>query len=247
MSLCPSRIKRRLRFSYRGEQLEMKKRQLVTIKGTKNGLGLHLYDNCSYEDLLKELQYKLNESSSLHNENRDIKVKVELGNRYVTDEQKETIIHLIQEKQNLTVQAINSNLVTKKEAENWLKQNELKSITSIVRSGQVLEVPGDLLLIGDVNPGGKVIAGGNIYIMGQLKGIAHAGYNGKDDAVIAASVMKPTQIRISRFIERELGNTSSEKTREMECAYVNDSVIKIDRLQVLPHLRPNLLKLEGGY
>ncbi|MGV3240553.1 septum site-determining protein MinC, partial [Streptococcus hyovaginalis] len=134
---------------------------------------------------------------------------------------------------------MNSNLVTKKEAENWLKQNELKSITSIVRSGQVLEVPGDLLLIGDVNPGGKVIAGGNIYIMGQLKGIAHAGYNGKDDAVIAASVMKPTQIRISRFIERELGNTSSEKTREMECAYVNDSVIKIDRLQVLPHLRPN--------
>lgn len=246
MSIGPCRIQRRLRFSYRGEQLEMKKRQLVTIKGTKHGLGLHLYDNCSYEDLLKELQYKLNESSSLHNENRDIKVTVELGNRYVTDEQKETIVHLIQEKQNLTVQSINSNLVTKKEAENWLKQSELKSITSIVRSGQILEVPGDLLLIGDVNPGGKVIAGGNIYIMGQLKGIAHAGYNGKDDAVIAASVMKPTQIRISSFIER-VENTSSEKTREMECAYVNDSVIKIDRLQVLPHLRPNLLKLEGGY
>ena len=225
----------------------MKKRQLVTIKGTKNGLSLHLYDNCSYEDLLRELLFKLNESSTLHNENRDIKVTVELGNRYVTDEQKEEIVHVIQEKQNLAVQSINSNLVTKKEAENWLRNNEVKSITSIVRSGQILEVPGDLLLIGDVNPGGKVIAGGNIYIMGQLKGIAHAGYNGNDEAVIAASIMKPTQIRINNYIEREITDTSSEARREMECAYVKENEIKIDRLQVLPHLRTNLVKLEGGY
>ena len=49
-------------------------------------------------------------------------------------------------------------------------------MTRVISSGQVFEVPGDLLLIGDVNPDGTVRAGGNIYIMGQLKGIAHAGY-----------------------------------------------------------------------
>lgn len=232
--------------SNRGEQLEMKKRQLVTIKGTKNGLSLHLNDYCSYDELLREIQVKLNESSTLHNEKKDIKVTVELGNRYVTEAQKEEIKLLIHEKQNLFVQDINSNLVTKKEAENWLKKNEVKSITSIVRSGQILEVPGDLLLIGDVNPGGKVIAGGNIYIMGQLKGIAHAGYNGDEKAIVAASIMKPTQIRISQYIDRDLVDRPTKAVREMECAYVNDQAIKIDRLQVLPHLRPNLVNMGGG-
>ena len=43
-----------------------------------------------------------------------------------------------------------------------------------------IKVPGDLLLIGDVNPGGTVMAGGNIFIMGSLKGIAHAGCYGND-------------------------------------------------------------------
>jgi len=232
--------------SNRGEQLEMKKRQLVTIKGTKNGLSLHLNDICSYEELLRDIQLKLNESSTLHNEKRDIKVTVELGNRYVTEEQKEEIKQLIEEKQNLTVQLINSNLVTKKEAENWLEKTEVKSITSIVRSGQILQVPGDLLLIGDVNPGGKVIAGGNIYIMGQLKGIAHAGYDGDDRAVVAASIMKPTQLRISKYIDRDVKENPSKTSSQMECAYVKGEAIKIDRLQVLPHLRPNIANLGGG-
>ena len=45
------------------------------------------------------------------------------------------------------------------------------TVARIIRSGQVLQVAGDLLLIGDVNPGGTVIAGGNIFIMGALKGL----------------------------------------------------------------------------
>lgn len=53
----------------------------------------------------------------------------------------------------------------------------------------MLHVKGNLLLIGDVNPGGTVIAGGNIFVIGALRGIAHAGYYGDAEAVIAASVM----------------------------------------------------------
>jgi septum site-determining protein MinC len=225
----------------------MKKRQLVTIKGTKNGLGLHLYDNCSYEDLLRELELKLIESSKVHENSPDIHVNVELGNRYVTDRQKEEIVNLIQLRRNLSVHSINSNILTKKEAEKRISESEVITVSSIVRSGQIVEVPGDLLLIGDVNPGGTVIAGGNIFIMGNLKGIAHAGYNGNEDAVVAASVMRPTQLRISSLINRSPDYYPEKEKREMECAYVKDSVIMIDRLQVLTQLRPNLTKLEGGH
>ncbi|WP_445490134.1 septum site-determining protein MinC [Niallia sp. 03133] len=224
----------------------MKKKHLVTIKGTKNGLSLHLNDNCSFEELKQELASKLSESSGMHGDRTDITVNVELGYRYLTADQQEEITSLIQSKKNLSVHSINSMIVTKQEAEKWASENELVSVTSIVRSGQILEVPGDLLLIGDVNPGGKVVAGGNIFIMGQLKGVAHAGCNGNDQAIVAASVMRPTQLRISSLINRAPDHYPEKEKRDMECAYVDNSVILIDRLQVLTHLRPNLTKLEGG-
>ena len=72
-------------------------------------------------------------------------------------------------------------------------------------------MPGDLLLIGDVNPGGTVIAGGNIFIMGALKGFAHAGCYGNDQAVIAASSMKPSQLRISDCLNRAPDNSKAMK------------------------------------
>ena len=224
----------------------MKRKQLVTIKGTKSGLSLHLHDNCSYEDMMRELEEKLRESSSMHGEKQNITVNVELGNRYITENQKEELVEAIQSKKNLSVQDINSNIITKSEAEQIAQENEIVSVASIVRSGQVLEVPGDLLLIGDVTPGGKVVAGGNIYIMGSLKGVAHAGVNGNEKAIVAASVMRPTQLRINTLITRAPDEYPEKDKRDMECAYVDNSEIMIDRLQVLTHLRPNLTKLEGG-
>ena len=65
---------------------------------------------------------------------------------------------------------IQSNVITKEEVEKMKEEQEITSVSKIIRSGQILQVPGDLLLIGDVNPGGTVIAGGNIFIMGAIKG-----------------------------------------------------------------------------
>ena len=86
---------------------------------------------------------------------------------------------------------------------------------------------------------------GNIFVVGSLRGIAHAGYYGDSDAVIAASVMNPMQLRISdvamRAPERRDGAEAAE------CAYINENNhIVVDRLQLLTHLRPNLTKLERG-
>ncbi|MCM3179774.1 septum site-determining protein MinC [Cytobacillus horneckiae] len=225
----------------------MNKKQNVTIKGTKDGLTLHLDDSCSYEDLKKELNHKLTESSR-SNEDRLISVLVHTGNRYLSKAQEEELKELIRQKKNLVVESIRSNVLTKAEAEKLKQDDEIISVAKIIRSGQVLEVPGDLLLIGDVNPGGTVKAGGNIFILGALKGIAHAGYNGDKNAVISASVMKPTQLRISDSITRAPDENMEEGKREMECAYIDDeNQITIDRLQVLMHLRPNISKLQGGF
>jgi septum site-determining protein MinC len=230
----------------RGEQCAMKKSQNVVMKGTKDGLTLQLNDRCSYEDLLEELKEKL----LLDHQDKDsplISVKIQTGNRYLTDQQIDQIKKLICSQKNLVVDEVSMNVVTIEEAMRWKQESEITSIVSIVRSGQIIEVPGDLLLVGDVNPGGMVMAGGNIFIMGSLKGIAHAGCYGNDEAVIVASKMVPTQLRISTCLNRAPDEYSEDESHDMECAYINESnQIVVDRLQVLKHLRPNITRFKGG-
>ena len=71
-----------------------------------------------------------------------------------------------------------------------------------VRSGEYLDSPGDLLILGDVNPGAKVSAEGNIIIWGRLLGIAHAGSKGNTQATISALQLRPVQLRIAKKVAR---------------------------------------------
>jgi septum site-determining protein MinC len=220
------------------------KQQYVTIKGTKDGLTLHLDDTCSYKELVSELEEKLSMNQTNESDGPLVAVHLKVGNRYLTPEQEEEIRTLIRTKKKLVVQSIESHVITKEEALMWKRKTEIVSVCKIIRSGQVLHVQGDLLLIGDVNPGGTVIAGGNIFILGALKGVAHAGYYGNKDAVIAASIMKPTQLRISDIMNRAPDYKTDERN-EMECAYIDENnQIVVDRLQMLTHLRPHLTRLE---
>jgi septum site-determining protein MinC len=221
--------------------------QNVTIKGTKDGLTLHLDDTCSYEELKKEIDRKLSNSSRVQEEEQLLSVKVKAGNRYLTQEQQEELKDLIRQKRNLIVEDLETNVITKEEAEQLRRETEIVTVARVIRSGQVLEIVGDLLLVGDVNPGGTVKATGNIFIMGTLKGIAHAGSDGNNEAVIAASVMKPSQLRISDCFNRAPDQLPDEENRVMECAYISDHhQIVVDRLQVLMKKRPNLTRFEGG-
>ncbi len=71
-----------------------------------------------------------------------------------------------------------------------------------VRSGEYLDIPGDLFILGDVNPGAIVSAEGNIIIWGRLLGIAHAGREGNSQATISALQLRPVQIRIANKVAR---------------------------------------------
>lgn len=213
------------------------------IKGTREGLTLFMDDTCSFEEALAELRELLT-SSQTQKDEPNVPVTVKLGNRYLHKEQREKLVNLIEKGNNFTLQSCDSNLISKDEALKWLANDEIKSINRIVRSGQVLEVTGDLLLIGDVNPGGKVISTGNIYIMGQLNGVAHAGSGGDNQAVIVASYMKPSQLRIADYISR--APDYEPQGVYMECGFVDEEQdkIMIDRLQVLTQKRKSLSGFE---
>ena len=71
-----------------------------------------------------------------------------------------------------------------------------------LRSGQRVTHSGNVVLLGDVNPGAEVVAGGNIIIVGSLRGVAHAGTPDNRRAVVVALRFMPTQLRIADFIAR---------------------------------------------
>lgn len=75
-------------------------------------------------------------------------------------------------------------------------------IRRTLRSGQVVQYPGHVVVIGDVNPGAEVIAGGDVVVWGKLRGIVHAGAIGDDEAVVCALSLAPLQLRIGNHIAR---------------------------------------------
>ena len=62
--------------------------------------------------------------------------------------------------------------------------------------------PGHVVVVGDVNPGAQILAGGDIIVWGRLQGSAHAGAFGDLGAVICALEMAPTLIKIADLTVR---------------------------------------------
>jgi len=71
-----------------------------------------------------------------------------------------------------------------------------------LRSGDHLEVEGSLLVLGDVNPGARVVAAGHVLVWGTLRGVAHAGSRGDQSARITALQLRPVQLRIADAVAR---------------------------------------------
>jgi len=217
--------------------------QTITIKGTREGLTLVIEDTCSYDEAIFQLKKRMEEAEFKEDE-PIVPVHVKVGNRYLTEEQKKEIESLIITKINFKVESYESKVVSKEDALAWLDEADVKRVMKVVRSGQVLSVIGDLLLLGDVNPGATVKATGNIFVMGNLRGIAHAGSTGNQEAIIAASYMNPSQLRIAEYISRAPDYETDGVY--MECGFIHkeEDKIMIDRLQALSHIRKDLRGFE---
>jgi septum site-determining protein MinC len=105
---------------------------------------------------------------------------------------------------------------------------ELPAVDNLVvrrtlRSGQSLRHPGHIVVIGDVNPGAEVVAGGDILVWGRVRGVVHAGALGNEEAVICALDLAPTQLRIAGYIARSPEDKRRKPVPEM--ASVRDGQI----------------------
>ena len=98
-------------------------------------------------------------------------------------------------------------------------------IQSTLRSGQKHSYEGNLVILGDVNPGAEVEAEGNIVVVGALRGIARAGVPDRHEAFIAATILQPSQLWIGGIVAR--WPDKRENCPWAEKAYVEDGKMYI--------------------
>jgi septum site-determining protein MinC len=91
-----------------------------------------------------------------------------------------------------------------------------------LRSGNDIRHAGHVIVLGDVNPGAEVIAGGNVIVWGRLRGVVHAGAGGDEGALVCALDLAPTQLRIAGHIAL---SPEREGAPQPEVAMVRDGQI----------------------
>jgi septum site-determining protein MinC len=95
------------------------------------------------------------------------------------------------------------------------------------RSGTEIRHGGTVILMGDLNAGGSIIADGDIIVLGRLRGFVHAGASGNHKSVIMALQMEPTLIRIADQVAR--GPQTHPNQIFPEIAYISEQGIRISR------------------
>ena len=73
-------------------------------------------------------------------------------------------------------------------------------VKSTCRSGKIIRHQGDVVVLGDVNPGAEVIASGDIVVFGCLRGFAHAGSEGDTKATIVALSLGSPRLQIGPHV-----------------------------------------------
>ena len=106
-----------------------------------------------------------------------------------------------------------------------------KSYKQTVRSGQVVNFDGNVVIIVDCHPGSEIIASGDITVWGVLGGIAHAGAKGNKKARIRALNLNAIQLRIAQYYARRPDSINimyAEKTSTFtpeEARILNDNIV----------------------
>ncbi|WP_425148245.1 septum site-determining protein MinC [Deinococcus sp.] len=103
-----------------------------------------------------------------------------------------------------------------------------------LRAGFRGEYRGSVVVLGDVNPGAELVAGGDIIVLGALRGVVHAGAEGRSDAIVYARPIASAQIRIAGALARSAEDNSlgsmkrTQERAEAELARLQDGVIQIE-------------------
>ncbi len=195
----------------------------VKISQTTNEIILTVSVIADINEILQEIRLKLPKLSDFY---QTATIPIRITGRLFTDTEMEKIKRLINSEIKVEIKFDDeSDLLglhaIKRTFEIGTEISETKFIQGSLRCGRREEYSGSLVICGDVNSGAEVIAGGNIIILGALRGLAHAGANGNKKAIISANYIDVTQIRIANLVTEV-----AEKTNKCPvCKVENNEII----------------------
>ena len=193
-------------------------RNCITIQLKKNEIWIKVKEEAEEKEILESLKEKLVELKKLY---KDDTTPIKITGKVLKNKEMEEIQKIIKEKLDVEIEFESPKTLglsgIKKSFNKEIISSETKFNKGSLRSGQKLEFEGSIVIIGDVNAGAEVIAGENIVILGELRGLAHAGAKGNKKAIISANKIDCPQIRIADKIKE-----FEKEEKEQKHAYINE-------------------------
>ena len=198
----------------------------IAIKGTRNGLLLTLEPETPFSELLMALSERLAEAPSFF---RGASLAVDTSRRMLRGSERtqlESLLSYYHMSVALAPAGYASAMRQTREGEiltpfdTPITSGQLPTITSqqgqrdgresddtlflrrTIRSGQAIQHASNVVVLGDVNHGAEIVAGGDIIVWGVLRGMVHAGYPNNENAYVCALLLAPVQLRIAHLLSR---------------------------------------------
>lgn len=214
-------------------------REPVLFKGNKHGVSIHLDEQADFSDILADLRNKLAPARQFFG---GAMVRLHIGHRPLGPQERAVLEQTVQEFGLVMNDQVPENDVPSPapvvrppvQPVDRREDGDIGERTVLVRrtlrSGQKLDYDGNIVILGDVNPGAEVVCKGDIVVLGALRGVAHAGAGGNPEAVVMAFRLEPTQLRIAHYISRA-PDGKLQPPLGPEIARVRDDLIQITSYQ----------------
>ncbi len=194
----------------------MHEQELISIKGNKNQLRMLVDETADWPVILSALHAQLDQAGRFF---AGAQLTIEVGERDLSEAQLVAALELMQQ-HGLRPDTLAANTRESRSIARALgltsrpmpqppptpattpADSESTLVCRTLHSGQVLRHHRHVTLIGDVNAGAQIIAGGCVVVWGKLRGLVHAGALGDETAMVCALDLRPTQLRIAHLIAR---------------------------------------------
>lgn len=197
----------------------------ILIKGNREGLvtviNMNKFNN--FEDMLEALIEKLSRGRRFY-KGSTLKIITEL--KRITDRDAVRLRDVLLKDFAIKECIFEEYEERKPRSFTGVYEGRTKFVRKTIRSGQRIEYSGNLVIVGDVNPGSEIQAAGNVIVLGNLKGFVRAGMGGDSRAFVAAFSLQPEILQIGSLVTR--APEDNDRPQFPEVAKVKDGSIIVE-------------------
>ena len=201
------------------------KKTCISINLRKNEILIKISEDAEQRDIIYSLKKKLPDLKKLY---KDEKTPIKVTGKVMKNKEIDEIQNLIKSQIDVEIdfdmpKSLGLSSI-RRTFDREIATSETKFHHGSLRSGQKMETEGSIVIIGDVNSGAEVIASDNIIVLGNLRGLAHAGAKGNKQAIIAAGLLDTVQIRISNIV-KEINRDEEPLHKQAYVCVIDDNIV----------------------